>query len=185
MAIARKPAKPAAGPEPKAAVSKPATPALNPADLAEEDKSLAGMPVQILEAATTQLEVFQEAARDMSLRSVEGLRATYGRMRAAAEDTVASMEKSFAMSGEATRKLQVKALENMQAGTVAMFDFAKGLAATTTVSDALTFSNDYFRKEIEAAATRGREFAELAQSLGEEALAPLGKTMSNAFGIRA
>jgi len=185
MAIVRKPAKPAAVPEPKAAVSKPAAPALNPADLAEEDKSLAGIPVQIFDAATTQFEEFQEAARDMSLRSVEGLRAAYGRTRVAAEETVASMEKSFAKSGEAARTLQVKAIENMQATTVALFDYAKGLAATTTVSDALTFSNDYFRKEIEAAASRSREFVELAQSLGEEAMAPLGKTVSSAFGLRA
>lgn len=185
MAIVRKPAKPAAAPEPKASAGKPATPVVKPADLVEEDKSLTAMPVQIFEAATAQIGEFREATRDMSLRSVDGVRAAYDRTRVAAEETVASMEKSFAKTGEAVRKLQVKAIENMQASMLAYFDLAKGVAASASPSDALAFSSEYFRKEVEAAATRGREFAELAQSLGEEAMAPLGKSVSNAFGIRA
>lgn len=192
MAIARKPAKAAGSPAPKSNDGAPASPGVMPTspvfnqnDLADEDKSLAAMPVQIFDAATAQIADFGEVARDMSLRGAEGLRSAYDRNRLAAEEALNSIEQAFAKSGDAVRKLQIKAIDVCQAQTLAMFELTRGVAASATISEALAFSSEHCRKEIEASADRAREFAEYARGLTEEALAPLGSTLTNAFGVRA
>ena len=187
MATNRKPAKPAPTPAPAS------NDTLAPADVessasditAPETIELAKMPLQFFEAASSQLQDFRESSRDISLKSVESFRATYDRGKAAAEETVASLEKSFAKTNEAVRTLNVKAIENLQASTFAYFDLAKGIASSLTFTDAFAFASEQMRREVEATAARNREFAELAQSLFEETMAPLGKSVSDAFAIRA
>jgi len=187
MATNRKPAKPA--PTPAPAFQETPAPAKADATTAvpaePEANAIARMPLQIFEAAASQFQDFRESSRDISLKSVDTFRASYDRGKVAAEETVASLEKSFAKTSEAVRSLNVKALENLQASTVAYFDLAKGVASSLTFSDAFAFAAEQMRKEVEASAVRSREFVEMAQTLFEETMAPLGKTVSDAFAIRA
>lgn len=182
MAVIRKPVKAApAAPKP---AEKPAVKAA--AALPQEDAaSPLVTSVEVLDAAAAQVEEVREFGRTMALNGMDSLRAAYDRSRRAAEEAAGSVEQVYGKMTGGVRELQVKAIENMQANTLAFFEIARTMAGASNPSEALTACGDLCRKQMETAATQAREYAELVKKVSEDVAAPLSATASKAFGIQA
>lgn len=179
MAIVRKPAK---GETAAAPVEKPAAVEAKAPLAQEEAASSLVSPVEVLDAAKAQIEDVQELARSFALNGLDSLRAAYDRTRVSAEEAVGSVEQVYGKFNDGLRKIQVKAIDNVEANTRAVFDLAREMAAVATAADALSAGGEMVRKQAEALTAQAKEYSELVRSVMEDAFAPFGEAMTKNFG---
>lgn len=139
-------------------------------------------PVEIAEGATEQLQGVGEVIRQSAELTLEQSRASYDRMRNAAEEAASNMEAAVTAAGEGVLELNMKAIDAARSTTDASFEFARALAGARTMSDVVVLQSEHLRKQFEAANTMAREFAELATRISARATAPLTDSLGKTFG---
>ena len=187
MAVIKKPAKSPA-PAPVAAVpasKKAASKAPVSAPAEENAGSLALTPVEILDAAQAQANELQEFGRTFAQQGADSLRAAYDRTRTAAEEAAASVEGMYGKVTDGVRQMHMKAIDNLQANTLAFFDMTRSLAAAPGAAEALAIAGEHSRKQAELLAAQSKEFAELSRSVSEATFGPLAETLNKSFGPKA
>ncbi len=187
MAVARKPTRPSAATSRPAAVPSPKTaaPAKSPTSVAKlaTETGITAMPVQILDAATAQVEDIQEVTRSVILSGAEGVCAAYDRTRIAAEESTGSLEAAIKAASTGLKELQLKAIENIQANTMAAFGLAKDMAANAGHTKASPLSGELLQKHMECFTAQATEFSKLAQKVVTDTMAPISDLMSRAFVV--
>ena len=172
MAV-RKPApKAPAAPAPKAPAA-PAPAAAKPAaekPVAAKAVDAAGLEANLRSAATKTLE--------------QG-RVAYDRMKVATDEATQTIEASFAATSKGATELATKAFEAAKTNANATFDHLKALAASKSLSDALTLHGQFIRTQAEAAVAQAKELAELAKKTAEESGAPIQAQLKKSMSTKA
>jgi phasin len=171
---------------PKKAVSAPA--------LLDEPQAIAGeatMTQETLKAETAKaMEAPMAAAKDIgeNMRALveKGIvesRARYVQAKSVAEETSAAVEASYGATRDGVVAFNVKTIEAIKADTDANFELFKSLAAAKSVSELVTLQTEFARKRFETATSRGKELAELARKVADEAVAPIKAHVAKTFKV--
>lgn len=139
-------------------------------------------PVEIAEGASEQFQDVGEVIRQSAELTLEQSRATYDRLRKAAEEAASNMEAAVTAAGEGVVELNIKAIDAARSTTDAGFEFARALAGARTMSDIVVLQSEHMRRQFEAANDLAREFTELATRISARATAPLTDSLGKTFG---
>ncbi len=147
----------------------PQTGAPSPEAIAEFE----AMPVEIFDAAASQIEDFREMTRTFAAGGIDGLRQSYDRLRVSAEEATGSLEKSFAAAASGIRDINLKAIDTMQANSLAWFDWARNCTTAKTPVEALASGAEMMRRQFEIAGAANSQILELARLAATDTVAPL------------
>lgn len=182
MAIAKpapkaapKPAPKAAAPAPAPKVAAPAAAAAKPA--AEKPAAVAAMAVD-----TAGIEA---GIRNAAAKTLEQGKAAYEKMKEATDEATQTIEASFAATSKGATELASKAFEAAKTNANATFDHLKALAASKTLSDAVTLHGQFIRAQAEAAVAQAKELAELAKKTAEQSSAPIQAQLKKTLSSKA
>jgi phasin len=120
----------------------------------------------------TKLEV-PAAMRDFAEKGVAQAKDAYAKFKVVADETSDMLEGAYSTASRGASTLGLKALETARANTNASFDHLISLFSVRTLSDAIELQTAFVRKQSEAMAVQAREFGELAQRVGAEAVGPV------------
>jgi len=139
----------------------------------------------VLEAAAAQLGDIREMLRQASAASLEQSRAAYARVKDAAEELSASIERAYKASGEGAEALRVHAVDALKANSDASFEYARAAAAARSLPDLVNLQADFARKQSEIFGVQAREFAHLVEKVANDAMQPLKSVLGKGFGAAA
>lgn len=142
-------------------------------------------PVEIAEAVSDEAESVGEAIRHSTELTMDQARASYERMRQAAEEATANIEAAVAAASSGVAELNLKAFEAVRSSTDAAFEFFQAMTEAKTPADLIALQTEHIRKQVEAINAQSREFAELAGKVSVRAFAPLNETLGKTFGAAA
>jgi phasin len=123
----------------------------------------------------------QEQFRKVVEQSVEQSRATYDKMKAAAEEATSSIESSYSVASNGVTTFNAKAIDAMKAQSEATLEHVKAVMAAKSVGEAIALQTSHARKQFETFSAQAKEMAELAQKIATEATAPLKSTFAKGF----
>jgi phasin len=184
MATPRKPKSSSAGAAPKLTKKVAAAPRTTPAQAMKALEPAGGIPVvlppaiDVLIHETTEKAVSgamdaQETLRVASQDALVQTRATYDKMKHAAEDVTDTIEASYVNVTRGFGQLNQMALEGLKAQADASLEHFKAMAAAKSLPEAISLQTDYARKQFEALSIQMKELAALAQKVVTEAAEPL------------
>ncbi|MFN3889272.1 MAG: phasin family protein [Beijerinckiaceae bacterium] len=142
-------------------------------------------PVDLTEIAETipeEIEGVAEVVRQSAELTIEQARASYDRMRDAAEETSKKIEAAVAAASSGVAELNLKAMDAVKTSTDAAFELVRAMADAKTFADVVSLQTEHMRKQIETMNAQSKEFAELAGKVSLRAMAPLNETFGKAFG---
>lgn len=122
--------------------------------------------------SVTKMEV-PAAIRDFAEKGVAQAKDAYSKFKVVADEASDMLEGAYSNASRGTSTLGLKALETARVNTNAYFDHAISLFGVKTLSDAIELNTSFVRKQSETLAIQAREFGELAQKVGSEAVAPV------------
>lgn len=127
----------------------------------------------------------QEALREAAEKGLAESRAAYARARDAADQVASAFETSLAQAAKGVIDLNSKALDALRANFDAGVDFAKAAINSKSVGEFAALHSDYASNQAEAFATQAREFADLAQKIAAQTLAPIKREIGGMFRVSA
>jgi len=142
-------------------------------------------PVEIAEAVSDEAESVGEAIRHSTDLTIEQSRASYDRMRQAAEEATANIEAAVTAASSGVAELNLKAFEAVRSSADAAFEFFRAMTEAKTPADLVALQTEHIRKQVESMSAQSREFAELAGKVSVRAFAPLNETFGKTFGAAA
>ena len=125
------------------------------------------------EKAVSEARDVQETLRCASQEALVQTRATYDKLKHAAEDVTDTIEASYVNVTRGFGELNQKALEGLKAQADASLEHFKALAAARSLPEAISLQTDYARKQFETLSIQMKELAALAQKVVTEATEPL------------
>lgn len=156
-------------------------------------------PAHLAEVAATEsmkteaskaIEAPMAAAKDLGVnvrsfveKSLVDGRARYAHAKSVAEETSAAVEASYGATRDGVVAFNVKTIEAIKADADANFELIKSLAAAKSVAELVTLQTEFARKRFEEASLRGKELAELARKVADEAVAPIKAHVAKAFKV--
>ncbi len=138
------------------------------------------------EIVSAQKEVAHQLRANVRVMVEKGLveaRAKYAKAKSAAEETSHAVEASYGAAQKGVIAFNVKAIEAVKAGAAANFDLFASLAGAKTLSELVTLNTEFARKRFEDASARGKELAELARKVADEASAPIKAHVAKSFKV--
>lgn len=112
------------------------------------------------------------AYREFAGKGVEQTRQTYEKLKAAADETTALFEKSYATTADIAGDYRAKVIEATFANIGVAFDFASELAGAKSLPEMVERSTAHTRKQFDAVTIQNREIWGLAQKLAVETARP-------------
>jgi phasin len=112
------------------------------------------------------------AYREFAGKGVEQTRQTYEKLKAAAEETTALFEKSYATTADVAGDYRAKVIEAMYANISAAFDFASALAGVRSIPEMVERPTAHARKQFDAVSIQNREIWGLVQKIAIETVRP-------------
>jgi phasin len=125
------------------------------------------------------------AFREFAEKGTAQAKETYERMKAAAEESTAVLENTYATAAKGVTDYNLKLIECARANTNAVFDFAGQFIAAKSLSEALELSTVHTRKQFETMAEQGKELTALAQKTAADVAEPIKTGVSSAFNKAA
>ncbi|MPZ57459.1 MAG: phasin [Rhizobiales bacterium] len=122
------------------------------------------------------------AFREIAEKGIAQAKETYEKMKAAAEESTAVLEDTYASATKGVTAYNLKLIECARANTNAAFDFAGQFLAAKSLSEAVELSSFHARKQFEAMAAQGKELTALAQKAAADASEPIKTGVSSALG---
>lgn len=121
------------------------------------------------------------AFRELAEKSVAQAKQTYEKMKAAAEESTAVLEDTYATAAKGVTAYNLKLIECARANTNAAFDFWGEFLTAKSFSEAVELSSSHARKQFEAVTAQGKELTALVQKVTVETAEPIKTGVSNAF----
>jgi phasin len=121
------------------------------------------------------------AFREFAERGVAQAKDAYERMRAAAEESTAVLEDTYATTAKGVTAYNLKLIECARANTNAAFDFVGQVLTAKSFSEVIELSSAHTRKQFENAAAQGKELTALAQKAAIDAVEPIKSGVNSAF----
>jgi phasin len=121
------------------------------------------------------------AYREFSERSIATAKETYQKLKAAAEESTAMLEDTYASATKGVTAYNLKLLDCARANSNAAFDFAGSMMSVKSFAEAIELSSAHLRGQFEALTTQGRELTELAQKTAGDVAEPLKTGAASAF----
>ena len=171
MAIASK--KPASAPTLVDSPAPAATPVVTPRQPAGE----------ALADPAAALGEFQGTLRASVEKGLAQTRDAYAKAKAAADESAAALETSYAAARAGVAAINAKAFDTLRANVEANFDFLKSSFAAATVADYVELQGEFARQRIDAAADQAKEIGALAQKAAIDAVGPLNAQIAKTFSL--
>jgi phasin len=125
------------------------------------------------------------AVRDFAEKGVAQAKDAYAKFKVVADEASDMIEGAYSNASRGTSTLGLKAIESARTNTNAFFDHAISLFGVKTISDAIELNTAFVRKQTETLAVQAREFSELAQKVGAEAMAPVKAQIEKTMKLSA
>jgi phasin len=113
------------------------------------------------------------AFREMAEKSVEQAKASYEKLKTAAEEATDLMEDTYETARAGAVEYNTKSLEAVKANTDAAFGFAKELFAVKTIAEAVELQTSFARKQFETLTAQIKDLQETAKKVATETSAPV------------
>jgi phasin len=126
---------------------------------------------------------FPEAFRQLAEQGLTQAKDAYTRMRTAAEEATDLMEDTYTTATKGAAEFNLRALEAVRANVNAGFDFAREMAGTKTLAEAVELSASYMRKQFDALSSQTKDLSLLAQRIATEAAEPIKTGVSKSFKL--
>jgi len=172
MAIASK--KPASAPTPVDSPAPAPMPIVMPAP---------SEPVKLFADPAATIGEFQGTLRASVEKGLAQTRDAYAKAKAAADESAAALETSYAAARAGVAAINAKALDTLRANVEAHFDFLKSSFAAATVADYVELQGEFTRQRIDAAAEQAKEIGALAQKAAIDAVGPLKARIAKTFSL--
>ena len=121
------------------------------------------------------------AFREFAEKGVAQAKDTYEKMKAAAEESTAVLEDTYATASRGVAAYNLKLIECTRANTNAAFDFANDFMTVKSLSEAVELSSAHMRKQFEAFTAQGKELTALAQKIATDTAEPIKTGVTTAF----
>jgi phasin len=121
------------------------------------------------------------AFREFAEKGAAQAKETYDKFKAAAEESTAVLEDTYANAAKGVTAYNLKLIECARTNTNAAFDFVVQFIAAKSVSEAVELSTAHARKQFELAAAQGKELTALAQKAAYDTTEPLKAGVNSAF----
>lgn len=159
-------------PAPKSAAPVAPTPKAAPAPAAAPAMPAAEKPVESA-AKTVDAAGLEAGIRTAAVKTLEQGKSAYEKMKEATDEATQTIEATFAATSKGATELASKAFEAAKSNANATFDHLKALAASKSLSDAVTLHGQFIRAQAEAAVAQAKELAEVAKKTAEASSAPI------------
>ncbi len=158
-----------------------ATPAKKPAKAASAEKTTASaFEFPKFEMPKFEMPKFEmpkaevpAAFREMAEKSVEQAKASYAKMKAAAEEATDLVEDTYETARAGALEFNTKSLEAVKTNTDAAFGFAKEFFAVKTLAEAVELQTTFARKQFEVLTAQVKELQETAKKVATDTAAPV------------
>ena len=121
------------------------------------------------------------AFREFAEKGVAQAKEAYEKMKAAAEESTAVLEDTYATTTKGVTAYNLKLIECARANTNAAFDFFGQFITAKSLSEAIELSSAHARKQFETMSGQGKELTALAQKTAVDAAEPIKAGVTNAF----
>lgn len=101
--------------------------------------------------------------------------------KAAVEPSTQAVEKSYSVTVENIRALNVKMIEMARANAEAAFDFALQIATASSPSDVSGLWTMHARDQFEMLSEQTKELTALGQKMAGESVEPIARSINQAF----
>jgi phasin len=125
------------------------------------------------------------ALREAAEHGVAQAKDACEKARAATDNAADAMEETFAIAAKGAVDYNLKVFAAARAGADAALDFARDLAAVTSLSEAVELTAAHARMRLEAVSEQTRELVAAAQKLGADTAHPIKTGIAKAFGNTA
>lgn len=157
------------------AVAKKTAPAAKPVEAAAP---AANDIIATVQAKATEL---QENVRKGVEQGVEQTKVAYAKLKTATEEATASIETSYTVAQKGVTEFNTKAIDALQANTVATFDLIKALSGVKDISAAIALQTEHARKQYETLTAQAKELGEIAKKVATESSEPIKSTLGKTF----
>jgi phasin len=113
------------------------------------------------------------AYREFAEKSVSQARATYEKMKTAADDATDALDGAYATISRGVADCGHKVIEAARVNTNAQFDYAAQLMAVKSFSEVVELSTAHARKQFDVFTAQTRDFAAIAQKVAAETTEPV------------
>ena len=122
------------------------------------------------------------AVREVAEKSIEQARATYDKVKSAAEAATSVFEDSAESSRKHVVKINEKVLDAAKANTGSTFEFCKDVIAVKSLSEVMELQSDFAQKQFAAFSKQGKELQDLSSKFATEFTAPAKEAFDKVFG---
>lgn len=130
-------------------------------------------PPQVNATPAASFGPFQERVRSLVETGIYESRASYMKVKSAADEAAHALEASYASAKHGAAEISVKALGALRATADANFDFAKSALRAKTASDYVALHSEFARKQIDMLNSQTKAMGELAQKVAVETMEPI------------
>ena len=123
----------------------------------------------------------QEQFRKAMETGLDQSRASYEKMKSAAETVTGSLESSYEAASKGLAAFNAKAIDALKAQSDATLDHVKAVMGAKTIGEAIALQSAHVRKQFDFFSAQSKEMAAMAQQLATEAGEPLKTTMKKGF----
>jgi len=113
------------------------------------------------------------AFRELAEKSVEQAKASYAKLKAAAEEATDLLEDTYETARAGALEYNAKSIEAVKTNADAAFGFAKEFFAVKTLAEAVELQTSFARKQFEAVTAQIKELQETAKKVATETSAPV------------
>ena len=113
------------------------------------------------------------AYREFAEKSVSQARATYEKMKSAADDATDALEGAYTTISKGVADCGHKVIEAARVNTNAQFDYATQLMTVKSFAEIVELSTAHARKQFETFTAQTKDFAALAQKCATETTEPV------------
>ncbi|WP_407050050.1 phasin [Methyloraptor flagellatus] len=118
------------------------------------------------------------AFRDMAEKSVAQAKASYEKMKTAAEEATDLLEDTYETARAGLLEVNVKTLDAIKSNTDATFGFAKDLLAVKTLAEAVELQTAFVRKHFEAVTAQAKDLQASIQKVATETAEPVKEAVN-------
>jgi hypothetical protein len=113
--------------------------------------------------------------------SVAKTREAYSKMSAATKDSVKAMQEIALAAQTGAKTFGEKMLHNATVNAEAVFDAAEAMARAKTVPEMARLQATFFQQQLATASSQTKEFFELSNKIGRQALESMNAVASKTF----
>ena len=146
--------------------------------IAEAAVPLTAVPFDNLAAPVRDM---QEQLRQATETGLGESKATYARIKTAAEGATQSLEVSFAAARDGATAIGAKSVDALKANTEAGLNFFKSLAAAKSLTEAFELQTSFLRTQFETLSAQAKDLTALTQKVATDAVAPIKASAGKAF----